>query len=165
MFNKKNCEDCWMENFENDSFRLRFKNSVYIAVVNIMASGYGRYPPKTTSIAILFSLLMISGKFIACYILSKMFILSAYIVVRWSMCFLWLMFRDMLMLFFSRVVSFHGREQNIWNTIRRDDKSSASLCGIQKSVAAHKGTRSGLLSLSLQGKLLSHQTYFVRFDR
>ncbi|XP_020280033.1 potassium/sodium hyperpolarization-activated cyclic nucleotide-gated channel 4-like [Pseudomyrmex gracilis] len=71
------CEDCWMEDLEDDSFRLRFKNSVYIAVINIMASGYGRYPPKTTSIAILFSLLMISGKFIACYILIALFRFTA----------------------------------------------------------------------------------------
>nr|XP_012216655.1 PREDICTED: potassium/sodium hyperpolarization-activated cyclic nucleotide-gated channel 1-like [Linepithema humile] len=63
------CEDCWMMRLGNSGYKIRFKSAAFIALENILASGYGLFVPTTNSIIILNSVLMIIGRCIVCYIL------------------------------------------------------------------------------------------------
>ncbi|XP_067208719.1 potassium/sodium hyperpolarization-activated cyclic nucleotide-gated channel 2-like isoform X3 [Linepithema humile] len=53
----------------NSGYKIRFKSAAFIALENILASGYGLFVPTTNSIIILNSVLMIIGRCIVCYIL------------------------------------------------------------------------------------------------
>jgi len=60
-----------MMRLEDSSLKFRFKTAAFIVVENILASGYGPFVPKTDGPIIFNNILMIVGRFIVCYILSK----------------------------------------------------------------------------------------------
>lgn len=60
-----------MMRLEDSSLKFRFKTAAFIVVENILASGYGPFVPETNGSIIFNSILMIIGRFIVCYILSK----------------------------------------------------------------------------------------------
>lgn len=68
---EKECEDCWMMKLEDSTLRLKFKNAVFNVLENILASGYGKFVPERNVQIIFNSVLMIIGRFIVCYMLSK----------------------------------------------------------------------------------------------
>lgn len=52
---------------------LKFENAAFIVLENILASGYGPFVPETDGLIIFNSILMIIGRLIVCYILSKIY--------------------------------------------------------------------------------------------
>lgn len=68
---EKECKDCWMMRLGDNGFKIRFKSAVFVALENILASGYGLFVPETDSVIILNSVLMITGRCIVCYVLGK----------------------------------------------------------------------------------------------
>ena len=68
---QKECENCWMMKLEDSSFQFRFKNAAFIVLENILSSGYGLFVPETDGPIIFNSILMIIGRIIVCYMLSK----------------------------------------------------------------------------------------------
>jgi len=68
---KKECEDCWMMKLEDRNLKFKFKNAAFIVLENILSSGYGLFVPETDGPIIFNSILMIIGRFIVCYMLSK----------------------------------------------------------------------------------------------
>lgn len=67
----KECQDCWMVGLENEGLAFRFQHAFFIVLENLLASGYGVFPPKTDVHIVLNIVLMIFGRFIECYIISE----------------------------------------------------------------------------------------------
>ncbi|KAF7384845.1 hypothetical protein HZH66_011931 [Vespula vulgaris] len=63
------CQDCWMVGLENEGLAFRFQHAFFIVLENLLASGYGVFPPKTDVHIVLNIVLMIFGRFIECYII------------------------------------------------------------------------------------------------
>lgn len=62
-----------MMRLEDSSLKFRLKNAAFIVLENILGSGYGLFIPETDSSIIFNSILMIVGRFIVCYMLSKIY--------------------------------------------------------------------------------------------
>jgi len=60
-----------MMKLEDRNLKFRFKNAAFIVLENILSSGYGLFVPETDGPIIFNSILMIIGRFIVCYMLSK----------------------------------------------------------------------------------------------
>lgn len=89
-----------MMRLEDTSLRYRLKNAIFIVLENILASGYGLFIPEKDGHIIFNSILMIIGRFIVCYMLSK----ALYDVIFVCQKFL----LSMSMLSFSHVPSYEG---------------------------------------------------------
>ncbi|KAI4481119.1 hypothetical protein M0804_009745 [Polistes exclamans] len=63
------CTDCWMAGIEKEIIAVRFQHALFIVLENLLASGYGIFPPKTDTHIVLNTLLMIFGRFVECYII------------------------------------------------------------------------------------------------
>jgi len=61
-----------MMKLEDRNLKFRFKNAAFIVLENILSSGYGLFVPETDGPIIFNSILMIIGRFIVCYMLSKL---------------------------------------------------------------------------------------------
>ncbi|KAK2580594.1 hypothetical protein KPH14_007716 [Odynerus spinipes] len=56
------CDDCWMVGIEKEGLAFRFQHALFIVLENLLASGYGVFPPKTDIHIILNTVLMIFGR-------------------------------------------------------------------------------------------------------
>ncbi|XP_046832159.1 potassium/sodium hyperpolarization-activated cyclic nucleotide-gated channel 1-like [Vespa crabro] len=63
------CDDCWMIGIEKEGLVVRFQHAFFIVLENLLASGYGVFPPKADIHVILNTVLMILGRFVECYII------------------------------------------------------------------------------------------------
>nr|KAF7407065.1 hypothetical protein H0235_014721 [Vespula pensylvanica] len=63
------CQDCWMVGIEKEGLAFKFQHAFFIVLENLLASGYGVFPPKTDVHIVLNIVLMIFGRFIECYII------------------------------------------------------------------------------------------------
>lgn len=60
-----------MTGLEDRTLTYRLKNAMLIVLENILATGYGLFVPRTDGHLILSSLVMLIGRIILCYFLSK----------------------------------------------------------------------------------------------
>ncbi|XP_032682375.1 potassium/sodium hyperpolarization-activated cyclic nucleotide-gated channel 1-like [Odontomachus brunneus] len=67
----RECENCWMTGLEDRTLMFRFQNAMLIVLENVLATGYGLFKPKTDGHLILSSFIMLIGRIILCYFLSK----------------------------------------------------------------------------------------------
>lgn len=77
-FDSQDCRECWITGLEGSTIAGRFQNALFIVVEKLSASGYGLFVPGTDGHTILSCILMITGRFIECYILGEPFAHSSY---------------------------------------------------------------------------------------
>lgn len=164
---KKECKDCWMIRLKDSSLTFKFKNALLIVLQNILGNGYGLLIPETNSDIILTSILMVIGRCIVCYILSKSlydilflsYLLYIYLY-NYTIYILLLNFRNrdnMLYMSFSYIIPYQSYRKSITIEILR---SIESVRGIRKEkaiFAVYEETSLSLLSSSFQEQLLSRK--------
>ncbi|XP_076666394.1 potassium/sodium hyperpolarization-activated cyclic nucleotide-gated channel 4 [Andrena cerasifolii] len=65
----EDCHECWITDLDDNTIAGRFRNALFIVVEQLSATGYGLFVPGTDGHTILSCILMITGRFIECYIL------------------------------------------------------------------------------------------------